>query len=126
MADPPRCRLYSERPAGRSTFRRYYERGVFPVAVESDGAGHRLIWRTEHLEELDFHFYLPLFFDGLTEARMPYSFLVEQGVADLLEAGGSVKALDVLPKLIQPIKSEWKERDGKFVWIGDGDIAERV
>lgn len=37
---------------------------------------------------------------------MPYAFLAEQGVYDMLSAGSN-KVLPVIPQLIIPIKSEW-------------------
>lgn len=55
--------------------------------------------------QLDFHHYLPIFFDGLRELEMPYAFLAEQGVYDMLSAGSN-KVLPVIPQLIIPIKSE--------------------
>lgn len=57
--------------------------------------------------QLDFHHYLPIFFDGLRELEMPYAFLAEQGVYDMLSAGSN-KVLPVIPQLIIPIKSELK------------------
>ena len=58
------------------------------------------------IEKLDYHHYLPLFFDGLCETKHPYDFFARQGVHDMLEHGGS-KILPVIPQLIIPIKSEY-------------------
>ena len=55
--------------------------------------------------QLDFHHYLPIFFDGLRELEEPYAFLAEQGVYDMTSAGSN-KVLPVIPQLIIPIKSE--------------------
>lgn len=124
VAKPPKCGLFDERPPKSSTFRRYYERGVFPVALETSGGGlsgtegqpqqqqQRVAWKVG-LDKLDYHFYLPLFFDGLTEARPPYSFLVEQAIADMLQAG-SIRVLPVLPQLIKPIKSKFSRYIVRF------------
>ena len=57
------------------------------------------------IEKLDYHHYLPLFYDGLCEIDHPYEFFARQGVHDMLEHGGS-KILPVIPQLIMPIKSE--------------------
>lgn len=57
------------------------------------------------IEKLDYHHYLPLFFDGLCELDFPYEFFARQGIHDLLEHGGS-KILPVIPQLIIPIKSK--------------------
>ncbi|EFB15395.1 hypothetical protein PANDA_013269 [Ailuropoda melanoleuca] len=55
------------------------------------------------IEKLDYHHYLPLFFDGLCEMTFPYEFFARQGIHDMLEHGGS-KILPVIPQLIIPIK----------------------
>lgn len=57
------------------------------------------------IEKLDYHHYLPLFFDGLCEMTFPYEFFARQGIHDMLEHGGN-KILPVIPQLIIPIKSE--------------------
>lgn len=55
------------------------------------------------IEKLDYHHYLPLFFDGLCETGHPYEFFARQGVHDMLEHGSN-KVLPVIPQLIIPIK----------------------
>ena len=49
---------------GPTAFRKFYERGDFPIALEHDTKGNRIAWKVE-IEKLDYHHYLPLFFDGL-------------------------------------------------------------
>jgi hypothetical protein len=39
------------------------------------------------LDKLDYHHYLPIFFDGIRETQDPYRFLAIKGVEDLLAAG---------------------------------------
>lgn len=39
------------------------------------------------LDKLDYHHYLPIFFDGIRETQDPYRFLAIKGVEDLLTAG---------------------------------------
>jgi len=56
------------------------------------------------IEKLDFHHYLPLFFDGLVEVDHPYDTFAFRGVHDLLDHGAN-KILPVVPQLILPIKS---------------------
>ncbi len=36
------------------------------------------------LDKLDYHHYLPIFFDGIRETQEPYRFLAVKGVEDLL------------------------------------------
>jgi len=38
---------------------------------------NRLAWKVE-IQKLDFHHYLPIFFDGLREVEFPYAFVAEQ------------------------------------------------
>ena len=64
---------------------------VYPIQVE--------------IEKLDYHHYLPLFFDGLCETEHPFEFFARQGIHDMLEHGGN-KILPVIPQLIIPIKSK--------------------
>jgi hypothetical protein len=63
-----------------------------------------LSWKVE-ISKLDFHHYLPIFFDGLRENEEPYRFLAEEGVYDMLHHGGGAKILPVIPQLIIPLKS---------------------
>lgn len=57
------------------------------------------------IDKLDYHHFLPLFFDGLSETTHPYAVLARQGVHDMLEHGGP-RILPVIPQLIMPIKSK--------------------
>jgi hypothetical protein len=82
--------------------RRFYERGDLPIQIDHGGVANRLAWKVE-IQKLDFHHYLPIFFDGLREVEEPFAFVAEQAVLDMLEAG-SHKVLPVIPQLIIPIK----------------------
>ncbi|KAF7704095.1 parkin coregulated gene protein isoform X1 [Silurus meridionalis] len=106
---PPAAGAFKERPARPTSFRKFYERGDFPIAVEHDPTGNRIAWKVE-IEKLDYHHYLPLFFDGLCETTHPYEFFARQGVQDLLEHGGT-KILPVIPQLIIPIKNALNTRN---------------
>ncbi len=58
------------------------------------------------IDSLDYHYYLPLLFDGLRETAHPYVFLATNGIEDLLAKGGSKRILPVVPQLIIPVKCE--------------------
>ena len=88
--------------------RRFYERGDLPIQIDHGGVVNRLAWKVE-IQKLDFHHYLPIFFDGLREVEFPYVFVAEQGVMDMLEAGAH-KVLPVIPQLIIPIKTALNTR----------------
>jgi hypothetical protein len=106
---------FCERPNPPNTeLRRFYERGDLPIQLDHGGVVNRLAWKVE-IQKLDFHHYLPIFFDGLREVDLPYAFVAEQGVMDMLEAGAH-KVLPVIPQLIIPIKTALNTRS-KVVMI---------
>ena len=72
-----------------------------------------MAWKVE-IQKLDFHHYLPIFFDGLREVEQPYAFIAEQAVLDMLEAGAH-KVLPVIPQLIIPIKTALNARDKEVI-----------
>ena len=65
---------------------------------------------------MDYHHYLPIFFEGIREKIDPYRFLAVQGVFDMLEKGGA-KVLPVIPQLIIPIKTALNTRDPEIIAI---------
>lgn len=109
VAGPEKAGAFKEKPVGPTSFRKFYDRGDFPVAVEFDTKGNKIAWKVE-IEKLDYHHYLPLFFEGLCETEHPYEFLARQGVHDMLEHGGP-KILPVIPQLILPIKNALNMRN---------------
>lgn len=58
------------------------------------------------IDSLDFHHFLPVFFDGLCETEHPFKFFARQGIHDMLVQGRN-KILPVVPQLIIPIKSNF-------------------
>jgi len=74
-----------------------------PIKVEHEGSTTKIGWKISP-EQLDYHHYLPIFFDGLREKIDPYRALAVMGTYEMLERGGS-KILPVIPQLIIPIKS---------------------
>ena len=62
------------------------------------------------IEKLDYHYYLPLFFDGLCETVHPHELFAHQGVHELLQRGGP-KILPVIPQLIDPIRNALNTRN---------------
>lgn len=116
LVTPPVSGAFKKRPNPPNTeFRRFYERGDLPIAVEHRGVGNRIQWKVD-IEKLDYHHYLPIFFDGLREKEEPYRFLAVEGVFNMLEHGGS-KILPVIPQLIIPIKTALNTRDPSVICI---------
>eukprot|EP00002_Diphylleia_rotans_P004189 TRINITY_DN1300_c0_g1_i5.p2 TRINITY_DN1300_c0_g1~~TRINITY_DN1300_c0_g1_i5.p2 ORF type:complete len:317 (-),score=71.29 TRINITY_DN1300_c0_g1_i5:837-1787(-) len=112
---PPVAGATRQRNIPPTQFRRFYERGDLPIAVEHHTNGNRIQWKVLP-EKLDYHHYLPLFFDGLREKEDPFRFLAVQGVFDLLERGSS-KILPVIPQLIIPIKTALNTRDAQVITV---------
>lgn len=101
-ANAPKAGAYSRRKIQVTEFRKFYDRGDLPIGVKH-GSGCTLYWKTK-IADLDYHLYLPKFFDGIREKQDPYRFLAIQGTFDMLEQGGA-KIIPVIPQLIIPIKS---------------------
>ncbi|TPX77119.1 hypothetical protein CcCBS67573_g01618 [Chytriomyces confervae] len=123
-SQPPKAGAFAPRKTGgkkpdisavapSSGFRKLYDRGDFPMAVNHDAKGNKINWKVD-IEKLDYHHYLPLFFSGLCETEEPYAFLARQGIHDLLDKGGN-KILPVVPQLIIPIKKALNTRNGHVI-----------
>jgi len=103
---------FSRRANPRNTlFRKHYERGDLPCQIDHGAVQNRVVWK-HPVVDLDFHYYLPLFFDGLREIQEPYATMAEKGIIDMINVGGSLgKVAPVVPQLIIPIKSALNTRD---------------
>merc|ERR1719156_333653 len=110
---PPRAGSIVRRPVTKTEFRRFYDRGDLPIQIFHGAVGGKIAWKVE-VEKLDYHHYLPIFFDGLREKEDPYRFLAVQGAYDMMEKGGS-KLLPVVPQLIVPIKTALNTRDPELM-----------
>ncbi|XP_063721742.1 parkin coregulated gene protein homolog [Symsagittifera roscoffensis] len=114
LRPPPKTDCFTTLPQGKRTeFAKFYERNDFPMQVEHDTKGNKIAWKVE-IEKMDFHHYLPLFFDGLKERQFPYNFFARQGIHDMLEHGGN-RILPVVPQLIIPIKEALETRDHQIM-----------
>ena len=110
---PPKANSMGRRIIAPTEFRRFYERGDLPVAVQHKGGSCKLDWKVD-VEKLDYHHYLPIFFDGLREKEEPYHFMAHQGCIDLLDKGGA-KILPTIPQLIIPVKTALNTRDVEII-----------
>jgi len=109
---PGKAGSTAKRAVPKSQFRTFYERGDLPVSI-FHGAQAKIAWKVD-VEKLDYHHYLPIFFDGLREKEDPYRFLAVQGTYDMMEKGGA-KLLPVVPQLIVPIKTALNTRDPELM-----------
>jgi hypothetical protein len=48
-----------------------------PITVSFSGAERKIGWKLEP-EHIDYHLYLPIFFEGLRETEEPYKFLADR------------------------------------------------
>uniref|UniRef100_A0A383V6I9 Uncharacterized protein n=1 Tax=Tetradesmus obliquus TaxID=3088 RepID=A0A383V6I9_TETOB len=116
LPSPPKAGAFEQRSnPPNTTFRRFYERGDLPISVDHKSFKNAIKWKVD-LDKLDYHHYLPIFFDGIRETRDPYRFLAIKGVEDLLAAGGN-RILPVIPQLIIPIKTALNTRDPAVIAV---------
>jgi len=110
----PKAGAVKARIIPSSEFRRFYDRGDLPIAIDH-GPQNKIYWKVD-VAQLDYHHYLPIFFEGIREKVDPYRFLSIQGVFDMLEKGGA-KVLPVIPQLIIPIKTALNTRDIEIIQV---------
>jgi hypothetical protein len=79
----PRSGAFQKREIPASEFRRYYDRGDLPIRVDYQNSLPKLVWKVS-VESLDYHHYLPIFFDGAREKFDPYRSFAILGTYDLL------------------------------------------
>ncbi len=114
---PASCNIYKTRKVAPSEFRRFYERGDLPVKILHNFSNgmNQITWSVE-VDKLDYHHYLPIFFDGIRETEEPYRTLAIRGVHQLLDRGGRQgKVLPVVPQLIIPIKTALNTRSKDII-----------
>ena len=114
---PVSCGVYKTRKVAPSEFRRFYERGDLPVKILHNFSNgmNQITWSVE-VDKLDYHHYLPIFFDGIRETEEPYRTLAIRGVHQLLDRGGRQgKVLPVVPQLIIPIKTALNTRSKDII-----------
>jgi len=104
-----------KRSIAPSEFRRFYDRGDLPIKIEHEGSTTKIGWKITP-EQLDYHHYLPIFFDGLREKIDPYRSLAVMGTYEMLERGGS-KILPVIHQLIIPVKTALNTRDPDIIQV---------
>jgi len=110
---PKKSGALKVRASEPTQFRKFYERGDFPIQLVHKPTGNEIGWKVD-IDKLDYHHYLPLFFDGLCETKHPYDFFARKGIEDMLTKG-SAKVLPVIPQLIIPIKNALNTRNPVIV-----------
>ena len=113
---PPKAGAFKVRKdlmRGVSLLRRFYDRGDLPICVKHCPSENEINWKVEP-EKLDYHYYLPIFFDGLRDKQDPYFFFARRGVLDMIERGPQ-RIVAVLPQLIIFIKNALNTREPDIV-----------
>lgn len=89
-----------------------YVRGELPCTIEHGISGHYLSWAAP-LDNLDYDYYLPIFFDGLQCKDNPARFLARQGIEDLLYAsrGFPNRIKSCIYPLVRPIRNALSKFD---------------
>lgn len=47
VASPEKAGAYKERPSKDTQFKKFYERGDFPIALENDKKGNKIAWKVD-------------------------------------------------------------------------------
>ncbi|CAH0546316.1 unnamed protein product [Brassicogethes aeneus] len=118
---PPAKCSFKEKPTKVFKFQDNYKRGNLPIAKQAVGNG--LVWKAD-ITKLDFHYYLPMFFEGLVETEDPYKLFAHQAIHDMLIQGGS-KAFPCIPQLIIPIKDALNTRN-KSIMIATLKVVQEL
>jgi hypothetical protein len=89
-----------------------YIRGELPCTIEHGTSGKYLSWACP-LENLDYEYYLPLFFDGLQCDDKIISFIARQGIEDMLYAsrGHPERIKSVIHLLVRPLRNALSKFD---------------
>ncbi|RYH28502.1 hypothetical protein EON65_11970 [archaeon] len=93
-----------------------YKRGELPCTIEHGTSGLYLSWACP-LENLDYEYYLPLFFDGLQCKDHITSFIARQGIEDMLYAsrGHPERIIPVLHLLARPLRNALAKFDEEIL-----------
>lgn len=83
---PPKAGAYKKAKVQSTMFRKFYERGDLPCAIEHQNGRNGVKWAVD-VKQLDYHRYLPIFFDGIRELKDPYKTLAINGITDMLQFG---------------------------------------
>ena len=92
-----------------------YIRGELPCTIEHGIGGHYLSWACP-LENLDYEYYLPIFFDGLQLSvnEQPSSFIARQGIEDMLIAAKGKdpnRVISCIKGIIRPLRNALSKYD---------------
>jgi len=118
VPQPPKAGAFKVRTdlmKGVSLLRRFYDRGDLPICVRHCSNDNEINWKVP-VEKLDYHYYLPIFFDGLREKKEPYAFFARRGILDMIKAGEK-RVVAVLPQLIIFIKNALNTRDPDIIKV---------
>jgi len=93
-----------------------YTRGELPCTIEHGTSGKYLSWACP-LENLDYEYYLPLFFDGLQCKDKVVGFIARQGIEDMLYAskGHPERIKPIVHSLARPLRNALAKFDTEIL-----------
>ncbi|XP_061599406.1 parkin coregulated gene protein isoform X2 [Cololabis saira] len=113
VVGPPKAGAFQEKAVKPTVFRGRCDSGDIPVALTHVTKGNSIRWKVD-FEMLDYHFYLPLFFEGLTETTFPYDKFACEGIHAMLDHCGH-KIIPVIPQLIPHIRNALNTRNDRVM-----------
>lgn len=82
VVGPPAAGAFRERPTKPTTFRKFYERGEFPMALEHDTKGNRIAWKVgmlHHVKDWQMLIFLTHYWQKARLLHLPLGNAVCQG-----------------------------------------------
>jgi hypothetical protein len=113
-----KTKIYPSIKVAESMLPNRYIRGELPCTIEHGINGHYLSWACP-LENLDYEYYLPIFFDGLQTKSHPAAFLARQGIEDMLIAshGHPERIIGCIPNIVRPLRNALSKFDTSILLI---------
>ncbi|XP_061584222.1 parkin coregulated gene protein-like [Cololabis saira] len=108
----PKARAFQEK-AVKPNFRESCVSGDIPIALTHVTKGNGVRWKVD-FERIDYHHFLPLFFQGLAETTHPYEKLANQGIHGMLDHCGQ-EIINIVPQLIPHIKNALNTRNDRVM-----------
>ncbi|RNA22032.1 hypothetical protein BpHYR1_032965 [Brachionus plicatilis] len=103
--NPKTVDFFNTREIQKTAFGTIYSNGGIPCRLVHGSVKNKLMWNTPP-EKVPFDPVLVILAEGLRETQHPFNFVAREGFKDLLLThNASEKAIEILPKLVIPVKN---------------------
>ncbi|RKO93062.1 PACRG-like protein-like protein [Blyttiomyces helicus] len=95
----------------KTAFSSTYAKGGIPCRLSHGSVKHKLSW-TRAPENLPYNPLLATFIEGLKETKHPYTFVVREGIKEMLAAtGAAAKVVPLISSIVPPLRAALVEKD---------------